>query len=67
MFGGDAGLSAEVEVVVCPGEDALHRMRGRVPGRCDAGLEARAAEVVVVADQTFKPTPAEVAFEAGIA
>jgi len=67
MFRSDAGLSPEVEVVVCPGEDALHRVRRRVARGCDAGLEAGAAEVVVVADQTFEATPPEVALEAGVA
>jgi len=67
MFRGDAGLPPEVEVVVCPGEDALHRMRRRVPSRCDAGLEARTTEVVVVADQTFEATSPEVSLEARVA
>ena len=47
-------------LVGVPCEYALHGVVGRVSGGGDPGLEAGAAEVVVVADQALEPPTAEV-------
>ena len=66
MFRPQGALASKEEVGVAPGEDGLHGVAGRVPGGRGPRLPARAAEVVVVADETLEPPPPEVALHAGV-
>ena len=67
MFHPKGALAPEEDLGVAPGEDALHGVAGRVPGGRGALLPARAAEVIVVADETLEPPAPEVALHAGVA
>ena len=66
MFHPKGALAPEEDLGVAPGEDALHGVAGRVPGGRGALLPARAAEVIVVADETLEPSTSKIAFHAGV-
>ena len=63
----EGALPTKVEVVVAPGEDALHGVGGCVSGGGGSLLETPTAQIIVVANQTFESAPSEVPFHAGVA
>ena len=63
----ERALPSEVEVIVAPGEDALHGV-GRGVARGGSSLfETSATQIVIVTNQTFETTASEVPFHAGVA
>ena len=67
MFRPQGAFSPKEELGVAPGEDGLHGVAGGVSGGRGPRLPARAAEVIVVADETLEPPAPEVALHAGVA
>lgn len=61
---GGVRLARVVQIEVGPGEDALHRMVGRVACADDAILVAIRAQIVVVAHQAFVAATAKITFQA---
>ena len=60
-------VSAVEEIVIGPGEDALHGVRRRMARRRRLRLETGGAQVVVVTHEALVATAAEVALEARVA
>ena len=67
VLGCEGALPTKVEVIVAPGEDALHGVGCRVPGGGGSLLKAPTAQIVVIANQTFESAPPEVPLHARVA